>query len=365
MTVVDAAGITDIGKRKSNNEDTFLIDDAMNLYAVADGMGGHKAGEVASRMMIDILHDYMQNSTRNGDVKNLIGSDRPVSKEAKQIIAGINKANRNVYNASHENSDRRGMGTTISVVFFTNGTMIAGNVGDSPIYLVRNKKIKLISTLHTVMAEQEALAPRGAKPLGKQFRHMLTRAVGTRETVRVDTREIKYRNGDSVIICSDGLSDLVTSEEILQKVQENQPEKSTEMLTDLANERGGDDNITVIVLKLSGEPETTYDLEDDFIEMSTPYPNEEEKIPVEYDTDDASYKGFAYDLNTTGTFIVAHESFFIGQEVTLTFTPDKIGVPLMISGRVTNRLSSGIIVSFTDITQQQKDVIKSIVSEEY
>jgi len=365
MAVIDAAGITDIGKRKSNNEDSFLIDDKMNLYAIADGMGGHKAGEVASRMMIDVLHGYMKDSPQNGDVKDLIGSDKPVSKEAKQIIAGINRANRHVFNSSQENADRRGMGTTVSVVYFTDQTMVVGNVGDSPIYLVRNKKIKLISTLHTVIAEQRALAPKGAKPLGKQFRHMLTRAVGTRETVRVDTREIKYRNGDFIIICSDGLSDLVTPEEILQKVLENPPEVSTEALTDLANERGGDDNITVIVLELSGEPDTSTDLEEDFFEMSTPYPSEEVKIPVDYDTDDASYKGFAYDLNTTGTFIATHESFFIGQEVMLTFSPENTSEPLMINGQVTNRLPSGIIVNFTDITQKQKKVIKSFTSEYY
>lgn len=364
MAVIDAAGITDIGKRKSNNEDSFLIDDKINLYAIADGMGGHKAGEVASRMMIDVLHDYMKNSSQNGDVKNLIGSDRPVSKEAKQLIAGINKANRKVFNSSQENADRRGMGTTVSVVCFTDRTIVIGNVGDSPIYLVRNNKIKLISTLHTVIAEQMALAPKGAKPLGKQFRHMLTRAVGTRETVRVDTREIKYRNGDFIVICSDGLSDLVTPEEILQKTVENSPEISAEALTDLANERGGDDNITVIVLELSGEPDSSIDLEDDFFEMSTPYHNEEVKIPVDYDTDDASYKGFAYDLNTTGVFIATLESFFIGQEVMLTFSPENTNEPIMINGKVTNRLPSGIIVNFLDITQQQKKVIKSIASEE-
>ena len=364
MAVIDSAGITDIGKRKSNNEDSFLIDDQMNLYAIADGMGGHKAGEIASRMMIDVLQAYMRNTPGDGDLKSLIGSDKPVSRQAKQIIAGINKANRNVYASSQENADRRGMGTTVSVVYFTDKTMVVGNVGDSPVYLVRNGRIKLVSTLHTVMAEQEALAPKGAKPLGKQFRHMLTRAVGTRETVRVDTREIKYRNGDAVVICSDGLSDLVTPEEILQKIQAHSPEPAAEVLTDLANERGGDDNITVIVLKLAGEPAETSELEEDLLEMSTPYPDEEIKIPVDYDTDDASYKGFAYDLNTTGTFIVTHESFFIGQEIMMTFSPEKTGEPLMLSGQVTNRLPSGIIVTFTDINQQQKDVIKSIMSEE-
>jgi serine/threonine protein phosphatase PrpC len=117
--------------------------------------------------------------------------------------------------------------------------MIAGNVGDSPIYLIRDNDIELISTLHTVMAEQEALAPEGAKPIGSQFRHMLTRAVGTRETVRVDTVEIQYRAGDIVVICSDGLSDLVTPEEVCDKATSLQPEKACQSLTELANERGG------------------------------------------------------------------------------------------------------------------------------
>jgi protein phosphatase len=250
MVVVESAGITDVGRKRKGNEDALLLDDDLRLYVVADGMGGHLAGEVASMLVVETIRDHMKRLKEDGAVEELADYDEVLSKEAKRLLSGIHMANRGVHQASHSKEIYRGMGSTVSVVYFSNETLMAANVGDSPIYLVHDGSIELLSVPHTVMAEQAALDPTGTKRLGGQFRHMLTRAIGIEETVETDICEIECFRGDILVISSDGLSDKVSPEEILDVVNKERPDKASQLLVDLANERGGDDNVTVIVLKV-------------------------------------------------------------------------------------------------------------------
>ncbi len=250
MVTVEAAGITDVGRKRTGNEDALFLDDEHKLYIVADGMGGHQAGEVASSLVIETILDYMKRFTEENNVEELADADMTLSKEANRLIASIQLANLGVNKVSLTNESYRGMGSTVSAVYFTDNTLIAANVGDSPIYLVHNGNIERLSVPHTVMAEQEALDPVGAKNLGTEFRHMLTRAMGIEETVKPDICEIPFFKGDIIVISSDGLSDKVTPEEILNIVKTERPEKACQSLVDLANQRGGDDNVTVLVLKV-------------------------------------------------------------------------------------------------------------------
>lgn len=250
MVVVESAGITDVGRKRKGNEDAFLLDDGLKLYVVADGMGGHQAGEVASTLVVETIRDHMKRFEKEGDVDGPDDQDQILSKEASQLLSCIQMANRAVHQASCSNEIYRGMGTTVSAVYFTDETLMAANVGDSPIYLVHDGSIELLSVPHTVIAEQAALDPDGAERLGVQFRHMLTRAIGIEEMVKPDICEIQCFRGDILVISSDGLSDKVSSEEILGVVNEEQPNRACRLLVDLANERGGDDNVTVIVLKI-------------------------------------------------------------------------------------------------------------------
>jgi len=250
MVVVESAGITDVGRKRKGNEDAFLLDDDLKLYVVADGMGGHQAGEVASILVVETIRDYMKGFKEDGDVEGLVGYDEILSKEAKRLLSGIHMANRGVHQASYSNASYHGMGSTVSAVYFSDETLMAANVGDSPIYLVHDGSIEFLSVPHTVMAEQAAFDPEGAKGLGSQFRHMLTRAIGIEETVKADICEIECFRGDILVISSDGLSDKVSPEEILDVVNKERPHKACRMLVGLANERGGDDNITAIVLKV-------------------------------------------------------------------------------------------------------------------
>ena len=250
MVVVESAGITDVGRKRKGNEDALLLDDDLKLYVVADGMGGHQAGEVASMLVVETIRDYVKGFKEDGDVEELAGYDEILSKEAKRLLSGIHMANRGVHQASYSNESYRGMGSTVSAVYFSDETLMAANVGDSPIYLVHDGSIEFLSVPHTVMAEQAAFDPEGAKGLGSQFRHMLTRAIGIEETVKADICEIECFRGDILVISSDGLSDKVSPEEILDVVNKERPHKACRMLVGLANERGGDDNVTAIVLKV-------------------------------------------------------------------------------------------------------------------
>lgn len=250
MLAIESAGVTDVGKKRKNNEDALLLDNDLRLYIVADGMGGHLAGEVASKLVVETIRDYLARFKEGCAAEAQEDTDKGLSKEANRLLFGINLANRGVYNAGRNDESCHGMGSTVAAVYFTDDTLIAANVGDSPVYLVRKKNIELISVTHNVLAEQTLKNPDAAKLLGAEYKHMLTRAMGIEETVRPDICEMRYVDGDVIIISSDGLSDKVSSDEIFNVVKNETPETAGQTLVDLANMRGGDDNISVIVLKV-------------------------------------------------------------------------------------------------------------------
>jgi protein phosphatase len=250
MFVIESTGISDIGKKRKTNEDALLVDDQLGLYVVADGMGGHRAGEVASKLVIETLRDFIKQDPDREDEIALDEADERLSEEANRLLSGIKISNKVVYEISKSKEEYRGMGSTVSVLYLNEQTMIVANVGDSPIYLVQKGKIELLSVPHTVMAEHAALNPESAHQLGEEYRHMLTRAMGAEEMVTADICEIPYFQNDVLIISSDGLSDCVSPDEILEIVVNNNTEIACQSLVGMANERGGYDNVTVIVLKV-------------------------------------------------------------------------------------------------------------------
>lgn len=250
MIIVESAGITDVGRKRKGNEDALFLDDALGLYVVADGMGGHRAGEIASQLVVKTISEYILQSKNNGDAGNYNGQNKRLSRDANRLLFGIRLSNKVVHEASRDNNACRGMGSTVSAAYFSDGSFIVANVGDSPIYLIRDGKIKLISVLHTVLAEQAAINPANAQKLGMEFRHVLTRAMGTEESVNVDIYEIQCFKDDILVISSDGLSDKASPDEILKLVNQNGLDTACQKLVKLANDRGGDDNVTTIVLKV-------------------------------------------------------------------------------------------------------------------
>ncbi len=246
--VVESAGLTDVGQKRKGNEDSLYVDDDLLLYVVADGMGGHQAGEVASQLVVSTIKDYFRRWTDGEDVEPPLESETGLSEEAGRLLSSIHLANKGVHNVSETKQNLKGMGSTVSVVMFADDTIIAANVGDSPIFLIHDGEIETISVPHTVMAEQASMNPEAAMHMGEEFRHMLTRAMGIESEVETSVSEIQCFPGDILVISSDGLTDKVSPEEILEVVSANKPEKSCRMLVDMANERGGDDNITVVVV---------------------------------------------------------------------------------------------------------------------
>lgn len=362
MLVIESAGITDIGRKRKGNEDSLIVDDDLKLYIVADGMGGHRAGEVASRMVVESIHEYMKNINRKNDVEKMAKVDEALSHEANHLNFGVYKANWEVYCLSDSDESYKGMGSTVSSVYFTDNTFIAINVGDSPIYLIRKGNIETLSMPHTMMAEHAALAPEGSKPLGKQYRHLLTRAMGINETVNPDIREDQVYKGDIFVIASDGLSDKVTPEEILDMASNDTPDMVCRSLVDLANEQGGEDNITVIVLNIKnvtdegGKPA----IEESQIVLEEGILRDKQQISVDYDTEDGSYRSFIQNIDVNGIFIETRESFYIGQEISLTFSIGEDQDSCTISGTVADRVPQGIEVKFKNLTQQERDFIESI-----
>jgi protein phosphatase len=260
MVEIESAGLTDVGKKRKGNEDSLFLDDALGLYVVADGMGGHRAGEIASQLVVKTISDYILKTKNNGDAANHPDFDRNLSPEANRLLSGIRLSNRVVHQASLGNDACRGMGSTVSAVYFTEGTFIAANVGDSPIYLIRDGKIKLLSVLHTVLAEQAAIDPANAARLGREFSHVLTRAMGTEESVKADIYELQCFKDDILVISSDGLTDKATPEEIMTLVNQNSLDTACRKLVKLANDRGGDDNVTTILLKVKTIKNTGFNL---------------------------------------------------------------------------------------------------------
>ena len=241
MVILKSAGYTDIGKIRKSNQDTFFASDEKQLYIVADGMGGHKAGDVASRMTVAAVENYFK--TYGKQKRNT-----PVS---QMLQNSIQFSNRTVFDRAITDDSCSGMGSTVSIVFFTGPLIAAANVGDSPIYMIRNKTIKLLSTPHTLLYEQAAAKKNFVLPKNMKLGHILTRAIGIKETVEPDVCEFPYLANDIFIICSDGLSGKVSRNEILDITLDMEPEKACLHLTDLANQRGGEDNITTVIIKVT------------------------------------------------------------------------------------------------------------------
>ncbi|MGD8345592.1 MAG: protein phosphatase 2C domain-containing protein, partial [Desulfobacterales bacterium] len=219
MIDIESSGITDIGRRRELNEDSFFYDDGMGLYVVADGMGGHNAGEVASNLVVKTIRDYLnQNLEQESAQGHPIKANEKLSEDARRLLAGIYLSNQVVHQAAQQNEDYKGMGSTVSAVYLTDKTFIVANVGDSLVYLIRNGKIKLLSVPHTLVAEQAELDPENAELLWNDFKHVLTRAMGVDKSVKADIKEMPFFRDDILVISSDGLTDKATPEEILELV---------------------------------------------------------------------------------------------------------------------------------------------------
>ena len=254
-TIRQVGHATDTGKKRRRNEDDYVVEPP--LFAVADGMGGAQAGELASSLAAGALRDDQQES----------GSGE------RRVVELIQEANRRVYQRSAEDAAVSGMGTTMTVALVEDGSVIFGHVGDSRAYLIRDSKLEQLTEDHSLVAElvrSGQLSPEEA--VIHPQRSVITRALGSDPDVDVDTFSIPAQEGDVFMICSDGLTSMVDDDLILETVEKNHSDlrRAAKALIGAANKRGGEDNITVVFFEIGedhGEPlekTATYpQLEDD------------------------------------------------------------------------------------------------------
>ena len=251
------AALTDVGRVRDHNEDNLGVSLRDNLYVVADGMGGHAAGEVASQIAVDVLIDYFREPGREDlDVTRpgATAATRPDRTHQLRLARGVEMANRRVHEMGQRSGDRRGMGTTIVALQVTERTVHIAHVGDSRIYRLRDERLEQVTQDHSWFAELQASADAlDAETLSyaERYKNVITRALGMHETVEVDVCCEPLREGDLYLLCSDGLHDMVDDERITGIILEHLDdlELCCERLIAEANAQGGEDNVTVMLVQ--------------------------------------------------------------------------------------------------------------------
>lgn len=248
--LIKSSGISDVGLKREGNEDSFSVEDSLGLYIVADGMGGHLAGEVASQISVEMINKVFRKWKEEEATENdIFGEpDSSLSREGNYILGGIRLANHVVYELALEQKQFHGMGTTVVVLLVTPTLIIAANVGDSRIYLVRDGELERLSKDHSIVAEQVEMGMMTEEEAeSSPMKHILTRNLGSSENVVPDIFEIEPSNNDCFVLCSDGLTDLVTDDEILEMVEsEDNPENLCRSFVGKVLKRGAHDNTTII-----------------------------------------------------------------------------------------------------------------------
>lgn len=260
-------GCTDVGMKRDHNEDSYLISPELNLFVVADGMGGHAGGEQASGISVRTIDRVVRESREIVDPKTVHEGKIENSPVAKLLSDAVRAACAAVFGKSQEVSELRGMGTTTTTMVFHNGYGFIAHVGDSRAYLVRDGRILQLSEDHSLVNEQlKAGLITEAQARQSRFKNIITRSIGFDNDVEVDMIAVEVKPNDVFMMCSDGLVGLVTDPEINDIINDNFLHRAPEILIDLANERGGDDNITVVMMYVSDEEDAAWDDGSDGIE---------------------------------------------------------------------------------------------------
>jgi serine/threonine protein phosphatase PrpC len=246
---VRSYGATDVGRRRQHNEDAYLCDDELGLWVVADGMGGHAAGEVASQEAIDTIFGMVKRGKRTLELGAQFTEEK--ARAARRMLEGaVQAATYMVFAIAELDPEKAGMGTTISAMLSVGNYGILAQVGDSRIYRVRSTSAEQLTEDHTMVAWQlkQGLITEEEARRSKQ-RNVITRAVGNRDYVQVDTAIVEFELGDLYLLCSDGLHGYLDPAEI-PEVAARGGRDSVMRFIELANARGGKDNITAILVEV-------------------------------------------------------------------------------------------------------------------
>jgi protein phosphatase len=250
---IEAAGYSHPGRQRKRNEDAFAVHLELGLFVVADGMGGHAGGEVASRLAVDAVAAHVLASVAappgGGAGSTVVTGATP--RVGELLIGAVQRANEAVIGAARSEAEAHDMGTTIACVLARGDRAAVAHVGDSRVYRYRNRRLETLTDDHSLLAEclrSGYLTPElaGSFP----YKHLVTRSLGADDTVEVDLRVIEPLSGDIALLCSDGLSGVVEPKEIV-RILEAEPtlEAAAHLLVERANDEGGPDNVTVVLVR--------------------------------------------------------------------------------------------------------------------
>jgi PPM family protein phosphatase len=248
---IKAVGQTDVGQRRDHNEDSFLVDDALGLYIVADGMGGHAGGGTASRLAVETIQQSVKEAREREP--EVFGAHAGVEDSALPDVLreAVEAACLKIFQTAQGSPELSGMGTTVTAALLDGRTAFIAHVGDSRCYLLREERIYQVSEDHSLVNEQlKAGAISEDEAKHSRFKNIITRSVGFEQQVQVDLMGLELEPKDILLICCDGLSNLVEDAEILHVAGDAPLDEAPVRLIGLANERGGDDNITVVVIRV-------------------------------------------------------------------------------------------------------------------
>jgi serine/threonine protein phosphatase PrpC len=254
---------TDVGMRRSNNEDCFGLVPQIRLCVLSDGMGGQNAGELASKLSVDTISGLLRDAASSKQ-KVVFGPANPqMSEETNELGSAVRLANRAVWETGRKHAHTEGMGATVVAVWLRGPIMSLAHVGDSRIYLLRGGEMQQLTTDHSLVMEQvkRGLITR-EEAEHSDMQNIIVRAMGAEESVNVDLDEVLLQPGDNVVLCSDGLTKMVDDAGIAQIVEESQtPQQAADRLVEAANDAGGEDNVTVIVVRVAqGRPKGFWSL---------------------------------------------------------------------------------------------------------
>jgi PPM family protein phosphatase len=244
---ISSFGLSDVGRRRESNEDDLLLEPELGLYAVADGMGGHAAGEIASRLAIETLQEVRRRSSAAQPTAT-------AEDAAVWLRDAFSEANRRICDSIRVHEERRGMGTTVVALIQTGDGAVVGHVGDSRVYLLRGEDLLRMTSDHSWVNEQVKLGLMSDDAAQRHpMRNIVTRALGSREDVLVDIASTRLEPGDVFVLCSDGLNTMLPDDEIRREVlrHRDDPEAACRALVQAANLQGGEDNVTVVVVRFS------------------------------------------------------------------------------------------------------------------
>ena len=248
---IKSFGKSDVGRCREKNEDAFLINDQSCLYVVADGMGGHLGGEIASQLAVKTIEEIVQSVEHDPEATLPENAELRADDFPGILRYAITVASRRIFEKATKEPSLHGMGTTAVVILFRNNKAYVANVGDSRAYQFRKKKINQVTKDHSLVGEQVRAGILSIEDSrAHRFKNIITRSVGYQQEVDSDVDIRIVHAGDRYLLCSDGLSNLIDDQDIRDIVANNGLKEATERLIDIANERGGDDNITAVIVEV-------------------------------------------------------------------------------------------------------------------